>query len=365
VATVATALCAALNAETHPFFAAITWTVDTATITGTADVAGCPFIAASSKTGGTGTIGAYAAVTACTGPAHFSNVDNWSDGIVPVATDVVIWADNANPMLWDIDQNAITLGRRIIRGSYTGRIGLNRYVFVQSADGKTSTNDAYEYRECYFKISATADDIDGSGSDRLMLNSGTNATTLNVLGACASSADYPRAPLRYLNVHTDSVAYIRGGGLGTSIAADLFGETSQFENIFVSADAPLELGEGVTVDAAIVAQAGSGVIRCAATLPLLTLNGGEWRTEGDFIITTTNVYSGAVLHSNHIKTAGVAHTTLNIDGGRVNSLESTTPRTWTTVNWKSGQWDNDPSVVTVTTLNEGDSAPFSGVIQRV
>ena len=46
VATTATALRASLNASTHPYFAAITWSGGTGDIIGTADTAGAPFVAA-------------------------------------------------------------------------------------------------------------------------------------------------------------------------------------------------------------------------------------------------------------------------------------------------------------------------------
>ena len=57
--TTAAALKAALSGSDHPYFTAITWTVATDTITGTAATAGVPFVFSTSATGGTGTISAY------------------------------------------------------------------------------------------------------------------------------------------------------------------------------------------------------------------------------------------------------------------------------------------------------------------
>lgn len=67
-ATTATALRTALNASTHPYFAAITWSGSGSDITGTADTAGVPFIATSSVTAGTGTFSAFSTTTASAGP---------------------------------------------------------------------------------------------------------------------------------------------------------------------------------------------------------------------------------------------------------------------------------------------------------
>lgn len=82
----ATALQEALAASTIPEFQEVTWTVSTATITGTASTPGVPFTATSSVSGGTGTIGSVTQTVANSGPNVWSTPANWTLGYVPQST---------------------------------------------------------------------------------------------------------------------------------------------------------------------------------------------------------------------------------------------------------------------------------------
>jgi hypothetical protein len=104
----ATALAAAWNASTHPYFAAVTAVASTDTVTLTADTAGVPFVVTSSKTGGTGTIGAASTSTASAGPNDYSTAANWSLGAVPVNSDEVYIRGNVVVILWGLAQSGVT-----------------------------------------------------------------------------------------------------------------------------------------------------------------------------------------------------------------------------------------------------------------
>ncbi|HEY1188817.1 MAG TPA: hypothetical protein VGE74_14275, partial [Gemmata sp.] len=84
--TVASAIQAALSAADAPEFKEVTWSVDTATVTGTAATAGVPFTVTKS---GTGTY-ALTTITTSTGPNHADEPHNWSLGALPGAGDDVV-----------------------------------------------------------------------------------------------------------------------------------------------------------------------------------------------------------------------------------------------------------------------------------
>ena len=100
----ATALKDAWNASTVAYFTGVTATSSTDTVTLTADTAGVPFTAASSVTGGTGTIGSVTSSTANAGPNAWDTAENWSGGSVPTGSDDVIIADTSTNICWGLAQ---------------------------------------------------------------------------------------------------------------------------------------------------------------------------------------------------------------------------------------------------------------------
>lgn len=351
----------ALDASTHPYFAAVTWTVATDTITGTADTAGVPFTATSSVSGGAGTIGAVTESTAATGPNHWSEASNWSGETLPVATDTVVFANSNVNCCWGIDQNAITLAELRIEKSYTGKIGLNSVAFATSADGATVNTAAPEYREVYHKISATVCDIgenmsqsSPAGSQRIMLDLGSNASTVTVFGTASSSSETGRPAVRLMCNHASTVLYVRSAPGGVGVAIDAAGETSTLSKISISdtsTSSKVYTSSGVTLTT-WEQTGGNNVMNLAGTLTTLTINGGNLRSEGDYTITTVTL-NGGTYYSNHVKSAGNAITTGNINGGTLDGLQSSVTRTWATISPATGATLKlDASVVTITTLND-------------
>ena len=75
-------------------------------------------------------------------------------------------------------------------------------------------------------------------------------------------------------------------------------------------------------------------------------------TEGDFTATTINVEDGT-LYPNHVKSAGVAITTLNINGGLADFTRTSVLRTVTNVNLKVGSSIRvNSDIVTMTNFND-------------
>jgi len=163
----ATALAAAWNASTHPYFTGVTASAATDTVTLTADVAGVEFIAVSSVTGASGTIGAVTSSTANAGPCDWSTPENWSDGSIPGTSDTVIFADNAVNVCYGLDQSALAINNLFIQQTYTGKIGLARNALVTTADGETTVSTKPESRPSYLSIDADVVEIGkhvGTGS---------------------------------------------------------------------------------------------------------------------------------------------------------------------------------------------------------
>lgn len=124
--------------------------------------------------------------TTATGKSFFDNVDNWSDGIVPVSTDTLYFANTNVPLLYAISQAAITLAAVHIEASYTGQIGLP----------DRSGLGYYEYRGKEWAISITALTIGagaGDGCSFMRINVGSAANTTLVYGTGSPSNDYPVA----------------------------------------------------------------------------------------------------------------------------------------------------------------------------
>lgn len=357
VNTTATALRAALNASTHPYFAAITWSGSGGNIVGTGDVAGVPFVATlTDENSPGGLVTDFTVTTACRSPYHWDSPDNWSDGSVPVAGDDVIIEGLSTPILWGLEQAAVTLGSLTIRKTYTGKIGLDRRVFATTANGETTNSAKPEYREHYLTIGYDTCDIGQhigpgtpGGSQRIKIDnakSGASTTTVHGTAVAASETGYPA--VRLLAAHADADIFVRGAPAGVGIAMDEPGEVSTVGEVACSAGA-LYLGPGVTLTTLTLA-GGSCTLQAAATVPTVTVDAGTLTTEGDYTITTLNA-DGGVLYLNHVKTSGNAITTLNLNGGRVDGRQSLEPRTWATVNPDLGTLLVDDSVVTITTMD--------------
>ena len=176
---IAAAIQEALDAADIEEFGEYTFTVAANVITATGPDDGTPVTISVAVSAGTGTF-VKATTTTATGPNHWSNVDNWSGGSLPVNSDNVYFRDNAVDVLYDIDQNAVTLALLDFDSTYTGKVGLPDF-HGAVAGGATYS----EYRETFLKIGATAVNISrgtGPGSARIRLNTGTAQTTVRLYG---------------------------------------------------------------------------------------------------------------------------------------------------------------------------------------
>ena len=359
VNTTATNLRTALNASTHPYFAAITWSGGTGNIIGTADTAGAPFIAALTETGaGTGAVTDFAATTASAGPNDWSTADNWDTGSVPVGADDVIIENSDVNIVWGLAQSAVDLGTLRIDQSFTGKIGLDRTNFATSVEGDTvSTTQKDEYREDYLDIGWATGDIgqnfgpgQPNGSTRLKLDNDKAAASVTTIHNTASSSAETGLPaIRLLAAHANANIIVRDAPGGVGVAVDVPGETSTVGIVSVS-NGSVFIGSGTTITTLEV-QNGTVLLQAAATVTAINVDGGTVTTEGDYVITALNITGGTV-NCNNIKTAGNAITTATITGGTLNGGDSMETRTWATVNPDGGSIVADDGFITITTLDE-------------
>lgn len=285
VAEITAGLVAAFAACTEPEFQEITATDGTTLVTLTAKSAGTPFTQTSSATN-TATL-VTATTTASSGPNHWDAAANWSGGAVPVdADDVVIGAGTVS-ILYGLDQSAIDLASLTVHAAYTGQIGNPDY------------NSSYrEYRPTALSLgTATVVSIgsgDGSGSPLIRLNTGTNATTVNVY-RMASSAQQGLPALQLQGSNAANVLNACSGTIGLAVGP---GETAQFPTITVgyetnqTSDVQLTAGIGCTLGGTIT-QSG-GIVDVTTDVTTWTINSGEGTLRGSATLGTLNLDDGVL-----------------------------------------------------------------------
>ncbi len=359
----ASALQALLAASTHPYFSAITWTVGTNIITGTAKTAGVPFISTSAQSGGTGTFVA-ATTTASAGPNDWSTAANWSGGVVPTNGDDVVIRDSSNNILWGLGQSAIALNSLRIFKSFTGKLGLDWAVFATVSDG-TTTTARKEYRSTYLQIGTSSlrigenfSSATQTGSSRINIDLGSaTACVVEVFGTAASSSESGRPAVKIIGTNANHFLYVRKATGGVGIAIDVPGETSTFNTVSVSdttTDSKVFTGTGLTLTT-WYQDGGVNICQAAGTITTITVNGGTLNYEGTTACTTVNVVSGTF----YPNSSGTI-TTLNAKGGVTDATQSNRARTWTTFNLYAGATVNvDMSVVTIGTFAVNNTKPQS------
>lgn len=364
VATTAAALVVLLEASTHPYFAAITWTNPSAgNITGTADTAGVPFTAALTETGaGSGSVTDFSDDTACTGPNFWDDADNWSEGSVPGASDDVHLKDSAINICWALDQNSVTVGSITIHDTYTGRLGLNSTVFATSADGtSTSATQKAEYRDCYLKINPTTLFIgvsqgvgSAAGSGRILIDTHTNAANITVYDTANVAAEAGKAAVRLRTNSASAKLHVKDapGGVFLGTREDTE-DAATIGDVTVSPAATSRVILGVDSTCTTWRQSG-GRNRIQASVTTATATGGELVAEGAVAVTTMNV-DGAEMLWNSTSTV----TTLNLDGGLADFTGNAAAKTITAVNHEGGTFKADAGYITVTNYNEPQDAPYS------
>lgn len=293
VADVTAGLVALLNASTIPEFAEVTWSDETTHIQGVADTAGKPFTATSSATDGGGTdtqTFVQATTTNSSGPNHWDDASNWSDGSVPATNDTVILDIGDVDILYGLDQSAVTLTKLVIYQTFTGKIGLP----VNNTDGTQYA----EYRDQYLKIGSTTTEIgrgDGAGSKRIKIDNSSIQATVTVFGS-GSRIDAGIPAILWKGTHASNILNVIRGDVGCAI---LSGESATVATLRISfdknvgGDAKYRGGSGVTMTN--VKQSG-GVAEIESNTTLIDITGGSIRLMGSSTHAAINSDGGEVVY---------------------------------------------------------------------
>lgn len=355
----AAALVAACEASTHSYFAAITWTNPSgATVTATAETAGVPFDAALTVAGGTGTVTDFSDSTACTGPHHADDADNWG-GTLPGAADTAIVAGGPS-LLYGLDGISGALTALEVRKTFTGKVGLEYSQFATSLDGDTLDATVPEYRLAYLEVSAdtiTLGEHIGAGapagSARIAIDQQKAGASTLVVESTSSSTVASRPAVRYLATHASADIEVRSapGGFGVAIEA---GETATIGDILVAdktAASRVYVGAGTTLTN-FRQYGGQGELAAAATVAEIECRGGALNLVGSgYTVTLLQVYGGTVVDT-HLA-SGVEWTTIELYGGTLELpavYDAGSGRTVTNLKLTRGRLEADLSDLTITTL---------------
>ncbi len=255
--TIATAIQAALAASEIPEFREVTWTVDTATVTGTATTNGVPFTVSKS---GTGTY-TLTTTVASTGPNHVDEVANWSAGTLPAATEDII-VDVPVDMLWGWESLSAAAFNSLRIKATASRVGLPRwnplgYVEYRQRAWSVDTN-----------VPVAIGEGDGSGPTRVILSVGSVlAAVIHKTGDRENDAE----PV--VNLYGCSSGTISAARGDVGVGSDDDTLTGTVTTGTIDNDATLTVGKGCTVTTC--EQKAESKLVGHGTVTTLTTSGGE------------------------------------------------------------------------------------------
>lgn len=357
-ATTADDLRTAIGAEPHAYFLAGVLVGGTGSdVTLTALQSGVPVPISIAAVGGTGTLSALSTDQAATGPNHFDNAENWSDGAVPGNGDTAVYAESSIDCLYGIEQSGVTLALLEVRQSYTGRIGLAPSEWRVSSS--TTVADVPELNPLALSIGWDAAVIGGelgitesAGSGRLHLTNakaGASSTRVQRTARVPETGLAQALALSFANAGADVFIESALGGVG--IANLRPGDTATLGdlNVLPSDDAAVFVAEGVTLGS-LVQQGGQVVLKAAATVPLVAVRAGQlWLDGGGYAVTQLDQDGGEVIDRHTHSSAEIV--TLNLNAGRFRASGTREARTYTTINLAADAVLERDDALTIGTLN--------------
>jgi trimeric autotransporter adhesin len=335
----------ALSGAQYPEFAAIAASdAGGGDLDLTAKTAGVPFTVTLSTTesgGGAADDQTFtqSAVTPASGGAFWDAGANWSSGSVPAGGDDVIIQNSGNPILYGLDQSAVTLDSLSIDQSFTGTIGLPR----------TNAAGYVEYRDQYLKIGATTITIgrgDGAGSGRIKIDTLAVQTTINVLNS-GGAVENGVKPILWKGTHASNTVLVNKGSIA---AAHFAGETAaiavlkQGYRTNVAGDSDIRLGAGCSLGSCAITKLGGTLEVNSSFTSLTQLHGETLILAGSPGV--LSIAGGAVRY----KSAGTYTSATVSGGGELDFRQDLQPRTGTNTTLHKGAALRDPAQ-TVTFAN--------------
>lgn len=241
-ATTAAALQQALSASDFPEFKEIAFSVNSSTITMTANTAGRPFTATSGVSGGTGTIGSVTLVTANSGPSDMSVAANYTGGSLPSNGDTLVFENLENvSVLYGLDAlSGIALASVIFRNC-SGEFGLAQH-----------NGQYWEYRNQYLEFDADSILFDCPNCQLARINSLAEQTAVTVKSTGSSRISNNLETLLWKGTHNSNVLNVDRGSVGVAVLAGEVATIATFNQGYIdnpNSDAQVRFGPGVTLGA--------------------------------------------------------------------------------------------------------------------
>lgn len=324
-ADVAAAVQVALAASTIPEISEITWTIDTATITGTGQDDGTPFVctfatadnggAADSQTIEGGTSSTGTAATVGTGPNYADNTANWLGGALPVDGDDIVIRRPIS-ILYSLDglDDVTPATLRV----YSEFWASNATIGLPEIHG-SGANAYVEYRDRFLKfLGATLAEIgigeSKSGSSILNLDFMTGITAATV-HRTPQSADSSR-PALCLVINPGTVSNGTLEVISGSVGVGWYNEPCKVvpkigyrDN--QAADSTVFFGPNVTMGATF--EQSGGIVEINSSTTVITKTGGTLTINGGSHPTVYN-YEGQLFYNSTGTLAGTAGTVVGGKG---------------------------------------------------
>lgn len=319
-ATTAAALQQALSARTDYEFQEITFTNASGVITMTANTAGKPFTAVATKSGGTGTIGAFTTTTANSGPndascaANYFNVTTGTSGALPSTGDTLIFENlNISVQYGLTALAAIHLASTIFRNC-TGDFGLPQY-----------NGQYWEYRPLFLQLYSDAVLFDCPQCQLANIDSLDKHTAFTSRSTGTSKQNNLEA-LLWKGTHASNVFYADRGSIGIAVLAGDVATIATLNQGYVdnpASDSRVRLGSGVTLadvnriggllelnagmSGNLIQREGAGMltIRGSGTYPLLKSHSGGITMLGSGTIANMTLGEGIVFDARKNETGFV------------------------------------------------------------
>lgn len=200
-----------------------------------------------------------------TGPNYFDDPDNWTLGTAPADDEELVFANSDVDCLYGLSQATVTPESILIKGSYTGNIGLSRH-----------NGSYYEYRDTELRIGTDGDgsndDIkiyvgegEGSGSPLIRLNTGDKQTNLYVTRTGSSSEGNAPACI-WRGTNASNAVEVQRGDVGIGFWEGDLATVATLKQSFMDspeADATVVIGNDVTIGTSIVKTGGGLLLECA------------------------------------------------------------------------------------------------------
>lgn len=289
--------------------------------------------AGETSTLGTFTVGGSPTI-AGSGPYDWDTADNWSDGSVPGASDIVIFDYRASySCLYNLSQGSLSLGALYVEPSYQRSLGL------PAINTDIPNKQFPEHLTQYLTLSACSNVyINAAAAGSIKIDTGSSACTA-VVYSTGVSDDTAFPPCMLKMNHASSELHVTGGQVGICYEIGVSGTVAA---ITCSGDlgAVLYVGAMSTIPSFKIV---NGICEVSATVTTLDMSGGIYR-QLDGSITTGNVNGGTLEFS-----SADGATTFNMSGGSLDFRKDSRDKTVTNLNLYAPCTVRDPiGAVTIT-----------------